>query len=231
MFQVNLERLQELDFKSNEAYKSLRTNIMFCGNDIKLICITSCLPNEGKSVVSFHLAISLAQSGKKVAFLDGDLRRSIMVGRYKPDQAVSGLTHYLSGQSYREEIIYDTNIENLSIIFTGPVAPNPAELLSSVLFAELLQELRKYYDYIIIDSPPLGRVIDSAIIAEHCDGVVLVIEANAISYKLAQKVKNQLQRGNIRILGAILNKVEASSTNYKYYGRKYKKYDKEYDLK
>lgn len=231
MLQVNLEKLQELDFKSNEAYKSLRTNIVFCGNDIKLICFTSCLPNEGKSVVSFNLAISLAQSGKRVVFLDGDLRRSIIVGRYKPDQAVSGLTHYLSGQSYMEEILYDTNIENLSIIFTGPVPPNPAELLSGVLFAELLRELRKDYDYIIIDSPPLGRVIDSAIIAEHCDGVVLVIEANAISYKLAQKVKTQLLRGNIRILGAILNKVEVSSTSYKYYGRKYKKYEKDYYFK
>jgi hypothetical protein len=100
-----------------------------------------------------------------------------------------------------------------------------------VLFTELLRELRKDYDYIIIDTPPLGRVIDSAIIAEHCDGVVLVIEANAISYKLAQRVKNQLQKGNIRILGAILNKVEMNSINYKYYGRKYKKYDKDYYFK
>lgn len=231
MLCVNLEKLQELDYKSNEAYKSLRANIQFCGNDIKLICFTSCLPNEGKSMVSFNLAISLAQSGKKVIFLDGDLRRSIMVGRYKPDQAVTGLTHYLSGQSYMEEIIYETNIENLSIIFTGPVPPNPAELLSSMLFTELLGELRKDYDYVIIDTPPLGRVIDSAIIAKHCDGVVLIIEANAIRYKLAQKVKNQLQRGNIRILGAILNKVESNSMNYRYYGRKYKKYDKDYYFK
>lgn len=228
MLQINLERMQKLDFRSNEAYKLLRTNIQFCGSDVKVICFTSCLPNEGKSNVSFNLAVAIAESGKRVIFIDADLRRSVIVGRYKPDQAVLGLTHYLSGQNLLDEVLYETNIPNLDIIFTGPVPPNPAELLGDDIFLDLLKVLRMEYDYVVIDTPPLGSVIDSAIVAEHCDGVVFVIEANMISYKFAQRVKKQLEKGNCRILGAVLNKVPMDNSRYKYYGKKYKKYDKKY---
>lgn len=230
MQQVNLEELRSLDYQSNEAYKSLRTNIRFCGNDIKTICFTSCLPNEGKSNVSFQLASSFAESGKKVLFLDADLRKSVIIGRYRPDIAVIGLTHYLTGQNMLEEIIYTTNVENMDIVFTGPIPPNPAELLGSKLYINMLEGLRREYDYVIIDTPPLGSVIDSAIVAEQCDGVVFVIEAGMISYKLAQKVKNQLHKGKAKILGVVLNKVSTKTREYKYYGRKYRKYQKEYYL-
>ncbi|NLP34797.1 MAG: CpsD/CapB family tyrosine-protein kinase [Clostridiales bacterium] len=228
MQQIVLERLEKLDYRSNEAYKSLRTNIQFCGSDVKLICITSCLPDEGKSSISFHLASSLAESGKRVIYVDADLRRSATIGRYKPDQAVNGLTHYLSGMCTLEEILYETNEINLDMVFTGPVPPNPSELLGSDLFIQLIRMLRENYDYVIVDTPPLGNVIDSAIIAKYCDGVILVIEANAISYKLAQKVKKQLDKGNCRILGAVLNKVAQNDSNYRYYGKKYKKYSNKY---
>jgi capsular exopolysaccharide synthesis family protein len=179
-------------------------------------------------LISFNLAVSFAESGRKVVFVDADLRRSITVGRYKPDRAVLGLTHFLSGQKAVSEVLYETNIENMDVIFTGPAPPNPADLLSSTHFMELLETLQRDYDYVIIDTPPLGSVIDSAIIAENCDGIVLVIEANTTSYKMAQKVINQLQKGNCKILGAILNKVDMNSIKYKNYGRKYKKYDKDY---
>jgi capsular exopolysaccharide synthesis family protein len=228
MSQITLEKLQKLDFRSNEAYKSLRTNIQFCGKDLKVICFTSCLPNEGKSSVSFNLAVSIAESGKKVIFIDADLRRSVIVGRYKPDQAVIGLTHYLSGQNDLEEILYETNIENLDMIFTGPVSPNPTELLGNEYFEDLLKELRDEYEFVIIDTPPLGNVIDSAIVADHCDGVVLVIESDAISYKLAQKVMKQLEKGKCKILGAVLNKAGVNNGQYQYYGKRNKKYYKKY---
>lgn len=229
MQQVNFEKIEKLSFRSNEAYKSLRTNIQFCGSDVKMICITSCLPNEGKSNVSFNLAISLAESGKKVVFIDADLRRSVTIGRYKPDQAVQGLTHYLSGQNSLEEIIYESNIENLDMIFTGPVPPNPAELLGSDNFIDLLNVCRKVYDYIIIDTPPIGSVIDSAIVAEHCDGIVLVIQANVISYKYAQKILKQLEKSRSKILGAVLNKYDVTGKQYYYRGKKYKKYNEYYN--
>lgn len=225
MLQINLEKINQLNFRSNEAYKSLRTNIQFCGSDVKMICITSSLPNEGKSNVSFNLAKSLAESGKKVIFIDADLRRSVIVGRYKPDQSVLGLTHYLSGQNELSEVLYESNIENLDIIFTGPVPPNPAELLGSQNFNELLTVFRKVYDYIIIDTPPIGSVIDSAIVAEQCDGVVLVVEANKISYKYAQKMLRQLEKGHTKVLGAVLNKYDFSGKSYGYgYNGKYKEY-------
>jgi len=221
MLQINLEKVHKLDFRSNEAYKRLRTNIIFCGNNVKVICITSCLPNEGKSNVSFNLAVSFAESGKKVLFIDADLRRSVIIGRYKPDQPVLGLTHYLSGQNSLGEILYEAGIENLDMIFTGPVPPNPAELLGSGDFSDLLELLRKEYDYIIIDTPPIGNVVDSAIVAEQTDGVVLVIEAKAISYKFAQKIIKQLETGKCKILGAVLNKVDMNDIEYKYFGKKY----------
>jgi capsular exopolysaccharide synthesis family protein len=228
MLQVNLEKIQKLDFSSNEAYKRLRTNIMFSGSNIKVICITSCLPNEGKSNISFNLSVSFAESGKKILFIDADLRRSAIVGRYKPDQQVLGLTHYLSGQNSIGEILYETGIENLDMIFTGPVPPNPAELLGSEDFIDLLMIFRNEYDYIIIDTPPLGSVVDSAIVAGLSDGVIFVIETNKISYKFAQKTIKLLESGKCRILGAVLNKVDMNDMQYKYYGKKYKNY-KKYD--
>lgn len=215
MLQINFTNLSKLSFRANEAYKALRTNIQFCGNDIKSICITSCLPNEGKSNVSFNLARSLAEFGKKVLFIDADLRRSVLVGKYKPDQAVIGLSHYLSGQNSIDEILYETNID-LDIIFTGHVPPNPAELLGSDIFEDMLNVFRKVYDYVIIDTPPIGSVIDSAIVAQKCDGVILVIEANAVSYKFAQRAIRQLAKTKSRILGAVLNKYDYSGEYYSY---------------
>lgn len=220
--QIHLENLSKLDFRSNEAYKSLRTNIKFCGNDIKTICFTSCLANEGKSNVSFNLAVSLAESGSRVAFIDADLRRSIIIGRYRPNQEVLGLTYYLTDQSLLDDIIYETNIENLDMIFTGPNPPNPAELLGSDIFNGLVKILRIEYDYIIIDTPPLGSVIDSAIVAEQCDGVIIVIESKATSYKLAQRVKKQLDKGHCKILGAVLNKIDNKNRYYRDHGKRYK---------
>jgi capsular exopolysaccharide synthesis family protein len=228
MVQISLENTGKLDYRSNESYKQIRTNIQFCGNNVKAICFTSCLPSEGKSTVSFNLALSFAEFGKKVVYIDADFRRSTTIGRYKPDQAVSGLTQYLSGMNLLDEILYETNILNLDIIFAGPIPPNPAELLGSNSFYDLLEILRDEYDYIIIDTPPLGSVIDSAVVAKYCDGVVLIIEANMVSYKFLQRIKKQLDKGNCRVLGAILNKVNTSEGFYQYYDKKYKRYDKKY---
>jgi capsular exopolysaccharide synthesis family protein len=225
---INLENITELDFKSSEAYKSLRTNIQFCGSNVKTICFSSCLPNEGKSSVSFNLAVSFSENGQKVIFIDADLRKSTIIGKYKPDQGVFGLSHYLSGQKRLEDILYVSNIPNLDIIFAGPVPPNPAELLGSDNFSNLLSILGDVYDYIIIDTPPVGSVVDSVIVSKYCDGTILVIETNAISYKFAQKVKKQLEQVNSKVLGAVLNKVDKKSTQYWNYRKKYQKYVKSY---
>lgn len=222
---INIQKLASSDYRSHEAYNTLRTNIQFCGKDIKTICITSCTPNEGKSLVSFRLATSMAESGKKVLFIDADLRKSVLINRLKINQSVVGLSNYLSGMNSLEEVLYQSNIENLDIIFTGPIPPNPADLLGGSVFADLLKEQREQYDYIFIDTPPLGLVIDSANVSVYCDGALLVIQANAISYKFAQRVIKQLEKGNCRVLGAILNKVNLKQHGYygRYYGRYYGK--------
>ncbi len=212
-----------LEFTSNEAYKSLRTNIQFCGKEVKTICITSSLPNEGKTVVSFRLAIAFAESGKKVLFIDADLRKSVIISRLKVNNAVNGLSQYLSGMNYLEEVIYKSNVENLDIIFTGILPPNPSEMLGGEEFKNLVKNQREEYDYIIIDTPPLGVVIDSANVADVCDGTILVIESNKISYRFVQRVLKQLITGKSRVLGAVLNKANIYGLGYnkKYHGKYY----------
>lgn len=218
-----------LEFASNEAYKTLRTNIQFSGRDVKTICITSSLPNEGKTVVSFRLATALAESGKKVLFIDADLRKSVIISRLKINNGVNGLSQYLSGMNSLEEVINNTNVENVDIIFTGILPPHPSEMLASEEFKDLVRSLREEYDYVIIDTPPLGVVIDSAHVAEICDGTILVIESNNVSYRLIQKVLKQLTTGKCRVLGAVLNKANIYGIGYNknHYGKYYKnEYDK-----
>ena len=226
MLNINIDKLKKLDNSTNEAYKRLRTNIQFCGSDVKVIALTSTIPNEGKSSVSFNLAASIAESGKKVIFIDADLRKSVLVGRYKINKAVKGLTHYLSGVNPFDEVVYSTNVDNLNVVFSGPVPPNPAELLGNKYFKSLVTMLRRNYDYVIIDTPPIGSVIDAAIVAEQCDGVVLVISSGEISYKLVQKTKMLMEASNCKILGAVLNKVQVGKGGYygKYYGKYYGHY-------
>lgn len=197
MLAINIERLRKLDYRSNEAYKNLRTNIQLCGSDVKVIMMTSTTPGEGKSSVSFNLAVSLAEAGKKVIFIDADLRKSVLVGRYKINKSVKGLTHFLSGINNFEEVMYATNVNNLHVVFSGPVPPNPTELLGNKTFKTLLKVLRESYDYVIVDTPPIGSVIDSAIVAQQCDGTVFVVSANAVSYKYAQNAIEQAQKDRL----------------------------------
>ena len=224
---VTLNRIMKDDYHYNEAIKTLRTNIQFCGNGIKTIMLTSSLPDEGKSDITFAMASSLAQIGKRVVMIDADIRKSVLVSRYQLEHEVPGLSQYLSGQRSLENVLYDTNIENLSIIFAGPYSPNPADLLEESLFGDMISKLKEKYDYIIVDTPPMGNLIDGAIVARQCDGAVMVIESGSISYRLEQRVKGQLEKSGCRILGVVLNKVNMKRNGYysKYYG-KYGKYSK-----
>lgn len=217
--QINKPK-QETEIK--EAYKSLRTNIQFCGTDVKVIAITSSEPDEGKTTVSFGLAETLAQAGNRVVYIDADLRKSVFIGRFRAEGATRGLSHYLSGQSKLDDVVYSSNIKNLCVVVSGPVPPNPTELLGGKHFAEQIRVLREAFDYIIIDTPPLGSVIDSAIIAQNCDGIVMVITSGRINLKFAQSVKQQIEKTNCPLLGVVLNKVNMSSRSY--YGKRYGHY-------
>ena len=210
---------QKLTTPVEEAYKLLRTNLFFCGRDKKVIAVTSCTMNEGKSTVSMNLALSLAEDGKRVILIDADLRNSTMVGKLRCTGEKYGLAYYLSDMVTFDQVICSTDYENLDIIMTGRFPPNPAELLGSKTFRNMLDQLRQIYDYVIVDTPPVGSVIDGAIIAESCDGLIIVIEANAVSYRFVQRVKEQLDKTSCPILGVILNKVDASAEGYGRYGR------------
>lgn len=220
MVNVEVRRWLELDYRSSEAYKSLRTNIEFCGADVKVIAVTSCTPGEGKSSVSMQIAASFAESGRKVLFLDADMRKSALLGRYRIRQEIKGFSHYLSGNSSFAEVLCKTDVENLDMVFSGVVPPNPVELLDGARFRDLLKKARDEYDYIIIDTPPLGSVIDSAVAAKACDGVAIVVASDAVSYKFIRRIQEQLERTGCRILGVVLNKVERFENKYygKYYG-------------
>ena len=223
---ITINKLDSMDFHGKEAYKTLRTNILFSGEDVKVISVTSCLPNEGKSSVAINLGISLAEAGKSVLLIDADMRKSILIGRYKIKNAMKGLSHYLSGQCAMDEIFSVSNVEKFHMIVAGPVPPNPSELLQNNRFARMLSEVRKVYDYVIIDCPPLGSVSDALITGRLSDGVALVIASEMISYKFAQKIKKQLEMADCKILGVVLNKVDLKGKGFlgKYYGKYYEKY-------
>ena len=224
---LTFEKLKKLDFVSNEAYKTLRTNITFCGEDVRVIAVTSSTPNEGKTNVTFNLARAFAEDNKRILFIDADIRKSVLEARLGAYQEVKGLSHYLTGKAELKDIVYGTNIDHMDFIGTGPVAPNPSELLGNQKFQRLLEWARSEYQYVMIDCPPIGSVIDAAVVARQCDGAVYVIESEATSWRLAQRGKEQLEKTGCKILGAVLNKVEMSGKRYgygKYYGKYYGRY-------
>lgn len=229
---VELGELEELSYGKKESFNSLRTNLSFCGEDVKIIAATSCTPDEGKSSTIMQLARSVAENGKKVLLIDADLRKSVLVGRHhaKAKDGIKGLTHYLSGQAKLDEVLFETNVANMDIIFAGRMTPNPTELLGNHYFDELLAYSRLNYDMVLIDTPPLGSVIDTAVIAPKVDGVILVVEANKCSYRFVQDIKKQLELAQTRILGVVLNKVKVERGGYynKYYKGYYKGYYNKY---
>lgn len=230
---IQLEKLEELGYGKKEAFNYLRTNLSFCGDHIKTIVFTSCTPDEGKSSTVIELGRSISENGQKVLVIDADLRKSVLIGRYharKQEQSkgkgILGLSHYLSGQAKLEDVLFETNVENLHMIFAGRTTPNPTELLGNHYFDELLNYAREHYDVVLIDSPPLGSVIDTAVIAPKCDGAIIIIEANKCSYRFVLDIKKQLEVAGCHILGTVLNKVKQGRGSY--YNRYYKGYYKGY---
>jgi len=224
---VDITSAIETSERCVEAYKSLRTNIQFFGTEVKVIGITSTVPNEGKSTVSINLAKELAQNGKEVLFIDCDLRGTVVLKTISSKGKLNGLTNFLVGQCQLKDIVFNTNYKNLDMVFTGPLPPNPAELQGSKQFKKMIDYLSEIYDYIIIDTAPLGVVIDAAVVSKCCDGMVIVVEHDSISYKHINKVKHQLEVADSKILGVVLNKIPLVGSNSaygRYYGRNYSKY-------
>ena len=209
---------REMPYDVNEAMKLLRTNLQFCGKDKKVIMITSTLADEGKSTVSINLCRSLAQLGSRVILLDADMRKSVLADRYTKEKNLPGLSHLLSARSGLEDVLMETDMENFHMILAGRVPPNPAELLSGARMHKLIEICREEYDYVIVDCPPINLVVDAAIVAPLCDGIVMVVSSGNVPYRLAQGALDQLQATGCPVLGAVLNMVDQK--NEKYYYRK-----------
>lgn len=209
-------------FLYEESMRMLRTNLQFSGGNLRVILFTSSIQDEGKSETSFQLAISFAKLDKKVLYVDADMRKSVFTTRYQIKENVQGLSQYLSGQN-TEDIVYKTNIKNIDVVFAGPYAPNPAELLYENKLDEFIKKQRLQYDYIIIDAPPLANIVDAAVIGRCVDGAVIVVKSATVSQRMVKRVKDQLEKVNCKIIGAVLNGVEMkkNSYHYKYYGDYY----------
>lgn len=225
---VELKNVRKNSYVKTESLRTLKTNIQFCGDDIKTILVTSSVPDEGKSTVTFDLARSLTESGKSVLLIDTDMRKSVLVGRLRATtmakSEIHGLSHYLSGQKKLNDVIYATQIQKLYMIFAGPSVPNPTEILEKKYFEELITFAKGQFDYVLIDCAPIGAAIDAAIVAKHCDGAILVIAQGMASSHMIAGVKKQLEASGVRILGAVLNKVKMEKTHYGKYGGYYGRY-------
>ncbi|EFM11931.1 capsular exopolysaccharide family [Paenibacillus curdlanolyticus YK9] len=222
--QANLITISNPKSPISEAYRTLRTNIQFSSVDepIKVIMIASAQAGEGKTTTVTNLAITYAMEGKRVLLIDADLRKPSLHRMFDLSNRI-GLTNLLAGQFHLSEVEQATLVDNLTVIPSGPVPPNPSELLGSQKMKQLLAELKNQYDMILIDTPPNLAVPDGMIISANCDGVVLVVQAGKVKRDMVRKAKTNLDHVNARILGVVLNNVERKQTEgyyYYYYGSK-----------
>ncbi len=229
MQSVEFTKLNDMSSSMRESLRALRTNIQFCGDDIRTILFTSTVPDEGKSTVVLDLARSIGEYGKHVLVVDTDMRKSVIIKEYSvrssSHRQIFGLSHYLSGQNKLEDVLYQTNMPHVDIVFAGRSVPNPTEILGKKYFTDLLDYGRSHYDYVLLDCAPVTAAIDAVLEAHYCDGAVLVISQGEVSSRVIMDAKNQLVSSGVRILGAVLNKVRMEGSRYgHYYGRYYGSY-------
>ena len=206
-----------------EAYRHLRTSLLFssAGKPPQTMLVTSSQPSEGKTTTAINTAITLAQSGADVVLIDCDLRRPRLHNHFGLTNS-TGLTNYLSGERNTENLLKPfPNLPKLKVITSGPIPPNPAELLSSNEMKNLLQFLKGNYQHVIIDSPPAISFTDAAILSTLVDGVVLVAMAGKSSIHLMRRFKQRLANIGARVYGVVLNGIKADSVEYGYYGYGY----------
>ncbi len=206
-----------------ESFKGLRTSVLLSSADkpLKTILITSITPGEGKSSISACLAVSIAQTGKKVLLIDADMRRPVQHKNFNLEN-ISGLSYFLAGVSETNEPPFGTPIENLSVVTSGPIPPNPSELLSSKKLISLISESSNKYDMVIIDTPPLASVTDPIILTQHVDGFIIVTWAGKTTYEMLGNGLKKLKEADASITGLVLNRFSAKKSGYYYnYGDYY----------
>lgn len=215
-------------FYISEAYKTLRTNILFSTGDVgcKTFALTSAIPGEGKTTTAINIAISFAQTGKKVVIIDSDLRKPKLHKYFDLENKI-GLSNILSGvyDDSNKEYIQKTNVENMDLISSGHIPPNPIELLSSDNMQELLKTLEETYDFIILDTPPINIVSDALVLSKMVTGYIMVARSNYTEYQALDVAMSNFELANIKPLGVVLNDFNRKQTKYSRGGKyKYKTY-------
>lgn len=201
-----------------EAYRTLRTNIQFSSFDkrIKTIVVTSSQPGDGKSTIASNLAITTAQSGKRVILIDCDLRKPVIHERLDLSNQ-EGLTSLLAGEKKLEECVKTIGLPNFYVITSGPIPPNPAELLGSNKMKSIFEEIKQNFDMIFIDTPPVLVVTDAQVLAALCDGVVFVASYGETDKKGIVRAKELIDKVGAKILGVIINKMSNEANKYNSY--------------
>ncbi len=203
-----------------EQYRTIRTNIEFASidEDLQTVMVTSSGPGEGKSTTVANLATVFAQQGKKVLLIDADMRKPTVHYTFQL-QNMYGLTNVLTGQKELSEAVNATEVPNLFVLTCGPIAPNPAELMGSRHMKQFIEEAKGIYDLVIFDTPPVLAVTDAQILANQCDGTILVTSSGKTEVEAAQKAKELLEHAKGKLLGAVLNnKPQKQGQYYYYYG-------------
>ncbi|MGB9521788.1 MAG: polysaccharide biosynthesis tyrosine autokinase, partial [Anaerolineales bacterium] len=203
----------------SEAFRSLRTNLQFASVDkpLRTVLVTSPSPADGKTTITANLGVVLAQSGRKVAIVDADMRRPMVQEKLKLPNRTGLSSLFVSNKIDLNVTLQKTNTENLYALTTGSIPPNPAELLGSEKMNEILSEIGKMVDIIIIDSPPVIAVTDSAILANRVDGVLLVVKPGQTKVEAARQAVEQLKRAGANLFGVVLNDVNLNRSRYSYY--------------
>lgn len=202
----------------SEQYRAIRTNIEYSNVDqnTKTILVTSSDKNEGKTTTVSNLAVSFANLNKKVILIDCDLRNASIHKMFKINN-IYGLTDILAKDRAVDKCIQETELENLYVLTAGAIPPNPAEILSSEKMKNLIEDLKNIYDYIFIDTPPIGLVTDAGVLSSFIDGVVLVVKSESVEKKYLEETKKKLDAVDARILGVILNSYKSEQKDYNYY--------------
>ena len=202
----------------SEQYRAIRTNIEYSNVDqnTKTILVTSSDKNEGKTTTVSNLAVSFANLNKKILLIDCDLRNASIHKMFRLNN-IYGLTDILAKDRAVDKCIQETELENLYVLTAGAIPPNPAEILSSEKMKNLIEDLKNIYDYIFIDTPPIGLVTDAGVLSSFIDGVVLVVKSESVEKKYLEETKKKLDAVDARILGAILNSYKSEQKDYNYY--------------
>lgn len=214
---LNLIAHNDLKNPATEAYRVIRTSIQFAqaGKELKTLAVTSCIPNDGKSMTAANLAVVLTQAGKSVLLIDCDMRNPTVHKNFNLSNKV-GLSSCISMGTALSDAVQKTSIEGLYALTGGVIPPNPSELLGSEQMKNVLQRAKEQYDYVLIDTPPVMPVTDALIVSRFVDGMILVIASAEIKVEMARDVKNQLVNAGANILGVVLNKVRSEHHGYGY---------------